>query len=88
MLLLVNGSCLREGLVWWGFSISDRGDAVPVRATMPARRVVLTSIIVLVVRDELRALPGGVEVAQRTLDPLTQVRILAGQPKLYAYSYA
>ena len=27
-----------------------------------------------------REMPGGVVVAQGTLDPLTQVRILAGQP--------
>ena len=30
-------------------------------------------------------MPGGVEVAQRTLAPLTQVRILAGQPLFQAY---
>ena len=30
----------------------------------------------------VRLLPGGAEVAQGTLNPLTLVRIQAGQPKL------
>ncbi len=43
-------------------------------------------------RDELAltsapspSMPGGVVVAQRTLDPLTEVRILAGQLLFYKF---
>ena len=42
-------------------------------------------------RDLLSAwsrLPGGVKVAQRTLAPLIQVRILAGQPDLYTEGWS